>query len=303
MNPKKTTRADDSAEAKAVKDFASETSTEEILKQKKEEAKAKKAAEKEEKKAAKEERKKAPQKVRERKQQRKNPLKIHSKAWRAASEKIEKDRLYPLSEAVRLVKETSTVKFDASVEIHTRLGINPKKSDQIVRATVSLPNGTGKKLRVVAFVNEGKAAAAKKAGAVEAGEESLIGKIGKGWLDFDVAVATPEMMKKLGKIAKTLGQKGLMPNPKAGTVVEDVASAIAEIQKGKVEFRADSFGILHNIVGKVSFDAEKLEENIKSYLKAVRESKPKVVKSNFVKGISLASSMGPGVRVDLKSVL
>ncbi len=297
MNPKKDT-------AKVEKnDDVSEISEADLLKQKKEEAKVKKAAEKEEKKIAKEVRKKAPQKVKERKRQKRNPLKIHSKAWRAASEKIEKDKLYPLSEAVRLTKETSTVKFDASVEIHTRLGINPKKSDQIVRASVSLPNGTGKKLRIVAFVSEGKAASAKKAGAVEAGEENLIEKIGKGWLDFDVAVATPEMMKKLGKIAKTLGQKGLMPNPKAGTVVEDVEIAIAEIQKGKVEFRADSFGILHNIVGKVSFDVEKLEENIKSYLKAVREAKPKAIKSNFIKGISLASSMGPGVKVDLKSIL
>ncbi len=297
MNPKK-----DSAKAEK-NETVSEISEADLLKQKKEEAKAKKSAGKEEKKIAKEERKKAPQKVKEQKQQRKNPLKVHSKAWRAASEKIGKEKLYPLSEAVRLVKETSTVKFDASVEIHTRLGINPKKSDQIVRASVSLPNGTGKKLRVVAFVSEGKAAAAKKAGAVEAGEENLIEKIGKGWLDFDVAVATPEMMKKLGKIAKTLGQKGLMPNPKAGTVVENVETAIAEIQKGKVEFRADSFGILHNIVGKVSFDAEKLEENIKSYLKAVADTKPKAVKSNFMKSISLASSMGPGVKVDLKSIL
>ncbi|MFH0776375.1 MAG: 50S ribosomal protein L1 [Patescibacteria group bacterium] len=235
--------------------------------------------------------------------QKRNPLKIHSKKWRAAAAKIEKEKLYPLAEAVKLAKATSTTKFDASIEIHTRLGINTKKSDQIVRASVSLPNGTGKKLRVVAFVSEDKAAAAKKAGAVEAGEESLIEKIGKGWLEFDVAVATPEMMKKLGKIAKTLGQKGLMPNPKAGTVTEDIEKSLAEIQKGKVEFRGDSFGILHNLVGKVSFEDKKLIENIEAYLRAVLEAKPKAVKANYIRSIALASSMGPGVKVDANTVL
>ncbi len=281
-----------------------ELSEAELLKVKKAEAKEKKAAEKEEKKAAKEERKHAPQKTaKERKAQKRNPLKVHSKKWRAAAAKIEKEKLYPIADAVKLAKESSTTKFDGSLEIHVRLGINPKKSDQSVRASVSLPHGTGKKLRVVAFVTEGKAAAAKKAGAVEAGEESLIEKIGKGWLEFDVAVATPEMMKKLGKIAKTLGQKGLMPNPKAGTVTEDFETAIAEIQKGKVEFRGDSFGILHNTVGKVSFDDAKLIENIKAYVKAVLDVKPKAVKANYVRGIALASTMGPGVRVDANQLL
>ena len=311
MNPKKTTPVDGSTDSstskkkeKTAKDLPLENSDEELLKQKKEEAKIKKEAEKEEKKIAKEARKKTPQKgAKVKTAQKRNPLKIHSKKWRTANEKIEKDKLYPLEEAVKLAQETSTTKFDASVEIHTRLGIDPKKSDQIVRASVSLPNGTGKTLRVVAFVNEDKAAAAKKAGAVEAGEENLIEKIKKGWLDFDVAVATPEMMKKLGKIAKTLGQKGLMPNPKAGTVTPDFENAIKEIQKGKVEFRADSFGILHNITGKVSFDSKKIEENIKAYLKAVTEARPKAVKSNYIRGISLATSMGPGVKVDANETL
>lgn len=306
MNPKnpKGTPSGDSTKKVEEEQTAPELSEAELLKQKKEEAKEKKAVEKEEKKAAKEERKKAPQKAaKEKKVQKRNPLKIHSKAWRAASGKIDKEKLYPLAEAVKLAKETATTKFDASLEIHTRLGINPKKSDQIVRASVSLPNGTGKKLRVVAFVAEEKAAAAKKAGAVEAGEESLVEKIGKGWLDFDVAVATPEMMKKLGKIAKTLGQKGLMPNPKAGTVTEDFESAIAEIQKGKVEFRADSYGILHNLIGKISFDEAKLVENIQVYLRAVLDAKPKSVKANYLKGISLASTMGPGIKIDANEVL
>ena len=298
MNPKK----DDSAQAEQTEPV--EISEAELLKLKKAEAKEKKAAKKEEKKAAKEERKHAPQKTaKEKKAQKRNPLKIHSKKWRAAREKIDANKFYSLAEAVKLAKETSATKFDAAIEIHTKLGINPKKSDQIVRASVSLPNGTGKKLRVVAFVAEDKAAVAKKAGAVEAGEASLIDKIGKGWLDFDVAVATPDMMKKLGKIAKTLGQKGLMPNPKAGTVTNDIEDAIAEIQKGKVEFRGDSFGILHNLVGKVSFDEAKLVENIQAYLKAVLEVKPKAVKANYIKGISLASSMGPGVKVDANEIL
>jgi large subunit ribosomal protein L1 len=303
MNSKKTTSTDESVESVAV-EATPEISEASLLKQKKEEAKVKKETEKAEKKEKKAARKKAPQKAAKIKAaQKRNPLKIHCKKWRAANEKIEKDKLYHLKAAVKLAQETSTTKFDASVEIHTRLGINPKKSDQIVRASVSLPNGSGKTLRVIAFVNEEKATAIKKAGAVEAGEENLIAKIEKGWLDFDVAVATPDMMKKLGKIAKTLGQKGLMPNPKAGTVTEDVEKSIAEIQKGKVEFRADSYGIIHNIVGKVSFDTDKIVENIKSYLKAVADSKPKAVKSNYFKGMYLTTSMGPSVKVDLSGTI
>jgi len=275
----------------------------ELLKQKKEEAKIKKTAEKEEKKASKEERKHAPQKLaKEKASQKRNPLKIHSKKWRAAAEKIKKDKLYSFDEGIKLIKETSTTKFDSSVEIHSCLGINPKKSDQIVRATVALPNGTGKKLRVIALVPAEKAKEAKSAGAIEAGEDDLIEKIGKGWLDFDVAIATPEMMKKLGKVAKTLGQKGLMPNPKAGTVTTDIKATITEIQKGKVEFRADSYGILHNIVGKVSFENSKLVENLKAYLHAVRDAKPKTVKCVYFKSLSITTSMGPGIKIDPKEI-
>ncbi|MFH1375607.1 MAG: 50S ribosomal protein L1, partial [Patescibacteria group bacterium] len=155
----------------------------------------------------------------------------------------------------------------------------------------------------IAFVSEDKAAAAKKAGAIEAGEENLIEKIGKGWLDFDVTVATPDMMKKLGKIAKTLGQKGLMPNPKAGTVTPDVEKAIKEIQKGKVEFRNDSYGILHNTIGKVSFSVEQLIENLKTYLKAIQEVKPKTVKGNYIIGVALSTTMGPGIKLDNNEAL
>ena len=303
MNPKKKDPPAEEEKVKTKKEEAKEetpvTSDEELLKQKKEEAKDKKETEKEEKKAAKAKRKKAPAKAAAKKvQQRRNLLKLHGKAYRAAAEKIDKNKFYLPEEAIQLAKDSSTTKFDASIEVHTRLGIDPKKSDQVIRSTVALPHGTGKTLRVIAFVSEDKAAAAKKAGAVEAGEENLIEKIGKGWLDFDVTVATPDMMKKLGKIAKTLGQKGLMPNPKAGTVTPDVEKAIGEIQKGKVEFRNDSYGILHNIVGKVSFSAEQLTENLKTYLKAIADAKPKTLKGNYILSVSLATTMGPGIKLD-----
>jgi large subunit ribosomal protein L1 len=277
-------------------------SDEELLKQKKAEAKAKKEVEKAEKKAEKAAKKSAPQKSEVKKVQKRNPLKVHGKKWRAAAEKIEKTKLYELSEAIKLAQATATTKFDSSVEVHVQLGIDPKKSDQVIRSAVALPHGTGKKLRIVAFVDDGAAAAAQKAGAVEAGDAALIEKIGKGWLDFDVAVATPDMMKKLGKIAKTLGQKGLMPNPKAGTVTPDIEKAIEEINKGKVEFRNDSYGILHNLIGKTSFDADKLAANLKAYIAAVNEVKPKGVKGTYIERVILATSMGPSVRVDLRTI-
>jgi large subunit ribosomal protein L1 len=282
-------------------DQTAELSDAELLKQKKIEAKEKKSAEKAEKKATKVTRKKVVSTKIDQKKivQKRNPLKIHSKKWRVAREKIDPKNFYSLEDAVKLVCETASTKFDSSVEVHTRLNINPKKSDQIVRATVSLPNGSGKKLRIIVFVAPEKIAEAKKAGAIEAGEDDLIEKIKKGWLDFDVAVATPEVMKKLGKIAKTLGQKGLMPNPKAGTVTPNFVKAIKEIQKGRVEFRNDAAGILHNAVGKVSFEQAKLVENLNTYFKAVSEAKPKAVKGALITGIALASSMGPGVRVKL----
>lgn len=291
------------AETSSIDDVVEELSDTELLKQKKKEAKAKKETEKEEKKEAREARKLAPQKAMVRQTQHRNLLKIHGKKYRAAEKKLEKGKLYALTEAIKLVKDTATTKFDSSVEVHVRLGIDTKKSDQVVRSTVALPHGTGKKLRVIAFVASEQAATAKKAGAVEAGEDDLVEKISKGWLDFDVAIATPDMMKKIGKIAKTLGQKGLMPNPKAGTVTPDIEQAILEIQKGKVEFRNDGYGILHNMIGKVSFDEAKLAENLKAYLRAILEAKPKTVKGIYIKSLSLASSMGPGIIVDANEAL
>ncbi|MFH1720033.1 MAG: 50S ribosomal protein L1 [Patescibacteria group bacterium] len=230
-------------------------------------------------------------------------MKKHGKKYREAADLIEKDRLYSLEEGIALLKKTSTTKFDSSVEVHMNLGVNPKHADQMVRATVPLPHGTGKEVRVVAFVNDDHVKEAKAAGAVEAGNEDLIEKITKGWLDFDTAVATPDMMKNLAKIAKTLGQKGLMPNPKAGTVTLEIGTAISEIKKGKVEFRTDKLANLHNIFGKVSFDEAKLVENLKTYLKAINDIKPATLKGTYIKSISLSTTMGPPVRLDVQQVL
>ncbi|MFA6918252.1 MAG: 50S ribosomal protein L1, partial [Candidatus Gracilibacteria bacterium] len=186
--------------------------------------------------------------------------KKHGKKYLEAAKLVEK-KAYSLDEAVALLKKTNPTKFDASVEVHFYLGVDPKQADQNIRTTVALPHGTGKDVRVVAFVGEEKIKEAKAAGAVEAGTEVLIEKIEGGWLGFDVAIATPDQMKNLGKIAKTIGQKGLMPNPKTGTVTTDVAKTIAEIKKGKVEVRVDKLSNLHNIFGKVSFTEAQLKDN------------------------------------------
>lgn len=225
----------------------------------------------------------------------------HGKKYRAALEKLEAGKLYSLEEAVSLAQETSTTKFDSSVEIHMNLNIDPTKADQILRATVTLPHGTGKKVRVVAFVDESKASKALAAGALKAGSDDLIAEIEKGWLDFDVAVAEPEQMKKIGKIARTLGQQGLMPNPKAGTIGPDVEKMIQELQKGKMEFRNDKTGNLHNIVGKVSFDTTHLKENVEAYIQAILNHRPSGVKGNFIKSITLTTSMGPGIHLDVSA--
>lgn len=229
-------------------------------------------------------------------------MKTHGKKYREAKKLVEKP-VYELKEAVALLKKTSNTKFDASVEVHLNLGLDPKQADQLIRGTVVMPNGTGKKARVIAFVSESLEKTALAAGAMLAGSEMLIEKITKGWLDFDVAVATPDMMKNLGKVAKTLGQKGLMPNPKAGTVTVDPAKTIAEIIKGKVEFRLDKLANLHNIFGKVSFTEEQLEENLKAFLRAIVAAKPAGAKGIFVQSITLASTMGPGIRLDVNKAL
>jgi len=225
----------------------------------------------------------------------------HGKKYAEAKALVDKET-YPVDEAVELLKKTSKTKFDATAELHMKLNVDPKHADQNVRGTVALPHGTGKEVRVIAFVDESGAKAAKEAGAIAAGTNELIEKITGGWLEFDVAVADPSQMKELGKIAKILGTKGLMPNPKAGTVSPDVAKTIKEIKKGKIEFRIDKQSNLHAIFGKVSFDAAKLKENLLAVVKAVVEAKPASVKGIYINSITITSTMGPGIHMDVSGL-
>ena len=212
---------------------------------------------------------------------------------------VDKTKVYTLDEAIALVKETSTVKFDASVEIHARLGINPKKGDQQIRATVVLPHGTGKTTRIAAFVGANDEQAAKDAGAdLVLGEEEIKDIKTTGKADFDVAVATPEMMPKLGKLGKILGPKGLMPNPKSGTVTKDVIKAVKEIKAGRVELRVDKYGIIHVAIGKSSLEVDHLTDNLKTVISVLMREKPTSVKGAYLKKITVSSTMGPGVKVD-----
>jgi large subunit ribosomal protein L1 len=214
---------------------------------------------------------------------------------------FDKSQVYPLEEAVTLTKKLSKAKFDASVEVHFRLGIDPKKGDQQIRTAVSLPHGTGKKIRVAAFVNADKVDEVKKAGADLVGNEDLIAQIKKTEkTDFDVAVAEPLMMKNLGQIAKILGTRGLMPSPKNETVSPDPAKAVAELKKGKVSFKNDDTANVHVVIGKISFDDEKLIDNFKTIKTAILKAKPVKAKGTYIKNISLSSSMGPGVKVEIK---
>ncbi len=218
----------------------------------------------------------------------------------ALTKKVDKTKKYTVADAVALLTEISNAKFDESVELHFRLGIDPKKGDQQLRGTVSLPHGTGKEVRIAAFVPESKIAEAKAAGAVLAGDEELVGDIAKSQkTDFDVAVATPDMMPKIGKIAKILGTRGLMPNPKNDTVTPDPVKAIEELKKGKVAFKNDSTANLHLAVGKVSFGNEKLAENIESAVEAVKKAKPSGSKGTYLKAIHLTTTMGPSVAVHI----
>ena len=213
-----------------------------------------------------------------------------------------KQREYPLEEAIELLTKLSTSKFDGTAEIHILLNADPKQGDQQVRATVSLPHGTGKTLRIAAVVPDDLAKDMIDAGAVMAGEENLIKAIEKGELDFDILVAMPKCMKSLGKVAKTLGQKGLMPNPKAGTVTDDPLKAIKDLQRGKIEFRNDKQAIIHSVFGKISFGKEKLSENLRIFLTALKEAKPAGIKGEYIKTITITPTMGPGVRVEIGSI-
>src|SRR5215207_3174260 len=222
----------------------------------------------------------------------------NSKAYREAAEKVDRERLYTPLEAAKLAKETSSKKQDATVEVAIRLGVDPRKADQMVRGTVNLPHGTGKTARVIVFAVGDKAEAALAAGADEVGSDDLIEKIQGGFLDFDAAIATPDQMSKVGKIARILGPRGLMPNPKTGTVTPDVAKAITDIKGGKINFRVDKQANLHLVIGKASFDVEKLVENYAAALEEITRAKPSAAKGRYVKKVTFTTTMGPGIPVD-----
>ncbi|MDO4911260.1 MAG: 50S ribosomal protein L1 [Corynebacterium sp.] len=224
-----------------------------------------------------------------------------SKAYRAAAEKIDAGRLYTPAEAAALVKETSSKNFDATIDVAIRLGVDPRKADQLVRGTVSLPNGTGKTARVVVFAAGEKATEAEAAGADVVGSDDLIAKIQEGWTDFDAAIATPDQMAKVGRVARVLGPRGLMPNPKTGTVTTDVAKAVADIKGGKISFRVDKASNLHAIIGKASFTPEQLEQNFRALLDEILRLKPSSSKGVYVKKIVIASTSGPGIPVQVQA--
>ena len=221
------------------------------------------------------------------------------KKYLEASKKIEKSKLYTVDEAIKLVKETATTKFDSTVEVAFKLNIDTKKADQQLRGSLVLPNGTGKTKKILVLAKGAGAEAAKAAGADYVGDVDLIEKIQKeNWFDFDTIIATPEMMPQLGKIGKILGPKGLMPNPKTGTVTMDTKKAVEEVKKGRVEYRTDSFGNVHALIGKVSFDDAKLVENLNSFVSIINKSKPATVKGKYILNISVSSTMGPGIKID-----
>jgi len=224
------------------------------------------------------------------------------KKYVEASNKIEKSKLYTKEEAIKLVKETSYASFDASVELALRLNLDTKKADQQLRGALVLPNGTGKTKRVLVIAKGEAAKAAKEAGADYVGDVDMIEKIEKeNWFDFDTMIATPDMMPMLGKIGRVLGPKGLMPNPKTGTVTMDTKTAVEDVKKGRVEYRTDSYGNVHVIIGKVSFEDDKLVENLNAFVSLINKTKPSVVKGKYILNVSVSSTMGPGVKIDTNS--
>jgi large subunit ribosomal protein L1 len=226
-----------------------------------------------------------------------------TKRRKAADAKIDKTKVYSLKDASALVKEINTTKFDASVDIHIRLGVDPKKADQQVRGTVNLPHGTGKTKRVLVLCTPDKEADAKAANADYVGLDEFIQKIEAGWTDVDVIIATPSVMPKIGKLGKILGPRNLMPNPKTGTVTNNVAEAVNEVKGGKIAFKVDKAGIVHASIGRVSFNAEKIAANSQELINAIVKLKPPTAKGTYVKGVSMASSMSSGITIDTKSVL
>lgn len=224
------------------------------------------------------------------------------KKLNAAKEKIETGREYSLEDAINLVKESSYAKFDETIDLAVNLGIDPRKSEQMVRGTVVLPHGTGKKVRVLVFAKGEKEKEAIDAGADFVGAEDLVEKISKGWLDFDKAIATPDIMGLVGKLGKILGPRGLMPNPKLGTVTFDIARAVKEIKAGKVEYKAEKAGIVYVPIGKVSFDTQKLLNNTKAVIESIIKAKPATSKGKYLKRLSISSTMGPGITIDIASL-
>ncbi len=227
---------------------------------------------------------------------------IETKKRKAVNPKVDRKKFFSLKDAMALVKEVNTAKFDASIDVHVRLGIDPRKSDQAIRGTVSLPHGTGKTKRVLVLCTPDKEAEAKAAGADFVGLDEYIQKITEGWLDIDVIIATPSVMAKIGKIGRILGPRGLMPNPKTGTVTQDVGAAIGEVKGGKIAFRVDKQAIIHSTVGRVSFSADKLTENAHELLSTIVKLKPSSAKGIYIKSVSIASTMSPGIWLDTKSL-
>jgi len=221
-----------------------------------------------------------------------------SKGYRKAAEQIDRSKLYPPADAMKIAKTTNPTTFDATIEVAMRLGVDPRKADQMVRGVVNLPHGTGKTARVIVFATGDKAAEAEATGADVVGSDDLVARIQEGWLDFDAAIATPDQMAKIGRIARILGPRGLMPNPKTGTVTMDVAKAVSEIKGGKITFRVDKHSNLHTIIGKTSFSADQLVDNYAAVLDEVLRSKPSASKGKYLRKVSVTTTMGPGIQID-----
>jgi len=227
----------------------------------------------------------------------------HGKKYREVAKLVDRDQVYPPAEAVDLLKQTSVVNFDPTVEAHVKLGVDPRHADQMVRGTVVLPHGTGKVVRVAVFAQGEKAQEALRGGADEVGAEDLVKKIEAGWLEFDVALATPDTMGMVGRLGKILGRRGLMPNPKSGTITFDIERALREVKAGRVEFKVDKGGIIHVPFGKAGFSEVQLNENLAALLDAINRAKPAGAKGHYLQGLTIASTMGPGIRVDVPALL
>lgn len=226
----------------------------------------------------------------------------HSKRYNQVAEKIDRQKVYSLDEAIERLKEAATAKFDESVELAVRLGVDPRKADQMVRGTVTLPAGTGKQVRVLVLTKGEKEKEALDAGADYVGGDELIEKIQNGWLDFDVVIATPDIMGQVGKLGRVLGPRGLMPNPKIGTVTFEVGKAVKEVKAGKIDFRVDKYGIVHAAIGKKSFEPKQIKDNVKAFMEVVERLKPATAKGVYIRSISLSSTMGPGIKIDKSTI-